>query len=539
MRIIRYLFPENVTFRRQLMMSVAIGALCIALSAATLTALFFSYLLRNDAIANGLNITQNFARQSVLALLYNSSDTARRTANTALDFPYVVHVAIYDKNQTLLTQMGQAPEESYSLIDTKPVDIKDTRTTSNEIHTAGTQAVLVQETDAAWIFTASVYTEPEASEDGLSPFTARKRTPERLGHVYVSISKSGLNEIQRNIFWQNVITSLLFSGLLLLVLRLIINKLTQPLQALELSMHQSESGKTGLRADLQGSREIVTMAHAFNSMMAALDDRDQRLREHRDILESQVELRTHELVLARDQALQASRHKSEFLANISHELRTPMNAVIGYTDMLIETLEDEGNEENISDLMRIRAAGQHLLSLINSLLNLAKIEAGRAELNAQPTNIPLLISDTVGIIQPLLNNKNNNLHTQIEGLNEPISVDAEKLKQILLNLLSNANKFTHDGNIHMRAWQTADMLYLSVSDNGIGISPEDQLHIFEAFRQADMSITRNYGGTGLGLTITHRFCKLMGGDISVKSAPGEGTCFTLHIPLSAMNTAAT
>lgn len=517
MNLIRLLFPKNITFRRQLIMSVAIGAICVALGAATLTAVFFSHMLRNDAISNGVNITGNFARQSVLALLYGSADTAKSTAGIALGFPDVAYVAIYDAHNVPLIQLGKTPQESLP-----PV---------KSVYT-GKQAELVNETGEAWNFTAPVYTESNDAQEDASPFSARTRPREQLGYVHVAVSKAGLKKNQRNLFWQNAAMSLLFSMILLLVLKIIINKLTRPLHTLSKIMQRPESGATGLRAELQGPHEILSMAQAFNKMMAVLDDRDQHLRAQKNILEFQVTLRTQELVLARDQALQASRHKSEFLANISHELRTPMNAVIGYTDVLIEELEDEGDDSKVSDLRRIQAAGRHLLSLINSVLDLAKIEAGRIELNPQPTEIALLVKETEGILQPLLKKHNNQLHIDIANLGDQVMVDAEKLKQILLNLLGNANKFTQNGNIRVRAWQESDMLCLSVTDTGIGIPLEEQEHIFEAFRQADMSTTRNYGGTGLGLTITRRFCRLMGGDIEVQSAPGAGACFTLRIPLA-------
>lgn len=516
MNLIRLLFPEHVTFRRQLIMSVAIGAIGVALGAATLTAVFFSHMLRNDAINNGINITGNFARQSVLALLYGSADAAKDTAGITLGFPDVVYVAIYDTHNAPLIQLGKTPQESLPPVKSVP---------------AGKQAELVNETSAAWNFTAPVYTESNDARDDASPFSARTQPRERLGYVHVAVSKAGLRKNQRSLFWQNAAMSLLFSMILLLVLKIIINKLTRPLHSLSEIMQLSENGATGLRAELQGPYEILSMAHAFNKMMTVLDERDQRLRAQKDILESQVALRTQELVLARDQALQASRHKSEFLANISHELRTPMNAVIGYTDVLIEELEDAGDDGKVSDLRHIQAAGRHLLALINSLLDLAKIEAGHMELNPQPTGIVPLVKATADILQPLLKKHNNQLHIDITHLDDQVMIDAEKLKQILLNLLSNANKFTQDGDIRVRAWREADMLHLSVTDTGIGIAPDQQEHIFDAFRQADMSTTRSYGGTGLGLTITRRFCRLMGGDIVVESAPGKGSCFTLHIPL--------
>jgi PAS domain S-box-containing protein len=230
----------------------------------------------------------------------------------------------------------------------------------------------------------------------------------------------------------------------------------------------------------------------------------------------------------------ANRAKSTFLANMSHELRTPMNAIIGYSEMLAEDAEDEGYEELVPDLEKINIAGRHLLSLINSVLDLSKIEAGRMDLYLERFDLRKMLDEMVTTVTPVVTKNNNDFVTDFGDNLGNVRADMTKLRQSLVNLLSNASKFTKDGAITIIArremFQDGEWIRLTVSDTGIGI-PEDKLeHIFEEFSQADESTTRNFGGTGLGLAISRRFCRLMGGDITLTSEVGKGSTFTIEIP---------
>ena len=225
----------------------------------------------------------------------------------------------------------------------------------------------------------------------------------------------------------------------------------------------------------------------------------------------------------------ASEHKSAFLASMSHELRTPLNAIIGYSEMLYEAAQDEGQEEFLPDLAKIRDAGRHLLGLINDILDLSKIEAGKMDLYLEEVDLAGLIEEVRSIVEPLMMANANRLEIVCPATLGMFYTDRTKLKQSLLNLLSNAGKFTHDGRVKLEVRPALTEISFIVSDTGIGMTEEQQGRLFQAFSQADASTTRQYGGTGLGLAISRHFCEMLGGSIAVESAPGRGSTFTITL----------
>lgn len=260
---------------------------------------------------------------------------------------------------------------------------------------------------------------------------------------------------------------------------------------------------------------------------------ENRLIEHKNQLEEMVAERTAELIVARDQAHEASRAKSRFLTNMSHELRTPLNAIIGYSELLQETLLDENLDKYISDVDKIHFSGIHLLSLINDILDLSKIESGKMELNFEHVPVSQLIESTKIIVGPLADKNNNLLRVRYPDNIGSIYTDIAKLKQIILNLVSNSCKFTKEGMITLDVKQelrdSQSWIVFRISDTGIGISPDKLENLFEPFSQAEESTHKEYGGTGLGLFISKRFVELLGGSISVESSPEEGSVFEVLV----------
>jgi signal transduction histidine kinase len=240
----------------------------------------------------------------------------------------------------------------------------------------------------------------------------------------------------------------------------------------------------------------------------------------------------HEIEEKSRQLAEASQHKSQFLANMSHELRTPLNAIIGVTEMLRE--DAESLNQDLEPLDRVLGAGRHLLALINDILDLSKIEAGRMELNLASFSLAPVIDEVVKTIEPLAAKNGNQVAVHCDGEIGTMRADQMRLRQALLNLMSNANKFTERGtitiNAHHRQENDGEWITLAVTDTGIGMTPEQMGKLFQEFSQASSSTASKYGGTGLGLVISRRFCQMMGGDIMVESEPGHGSTFTIRVP---------
>ena len=339
-----------------------------------------------------------------------------------------------------------------------------------------------------------------------------------------------------------VLTSGLFAWFLSSKLQRLISR---PILHLEDTMRMVSANKNyAVRAVKSYGDEIGGLIDGFNTMLSEIQQRDAALRGANEELkartaelEKEVLYRKQtqeELLTAKHAAEEASRAKSTFLANMSHELRTPLNAIIGYSEMLEEETRESGNEDGVQDLQKIQSAGKHLLALINDVLDLSKIEAGKMSLHVENFDVPPLIEEMITTLQPAAAKNNNQIQVRIAENVGAMRADVTKVRQILFNLLSNACKFTDHGSVSVDVEQVKvhghDWVQFRVSDTGIGITAKQKENLFHEFSQADSSIARRYGGTGLGLAITHRFVQLMKGRISVESEPGRGASFTVHLP---------
>jgi signal transduction histidine kinase len=325
----------------------------------------------------------------------------------------------------------------------------------------------------------------------------------------------------------------LLIGLICVVTAVILRRQLQlPMQhiadfAASLTPHELTRPLTLQRPPRRSRDEIDEVADGFRLLQADI-------RKHVGQLDQLVAQRTAELEAKSAELETASQHKSQFLANMSHELRTPLNAIIGVSEMLLEDARGLKRKDEIEPLERILRAAQHLLALINDILDLSKIDAGKMEMHLESVNLAPLIEDVAATILPLAQRKGNRIEVDCPTDLDLVRADPMRLRQVLLNLASNAAKFTDNGTIKIAGSRASEdalgWTLLTVSDTGIGMSTQQVARLFQDFVQADASTTRKYGGTGLGLAISRRFCRMMGGDISVESTPGRGSTFTIRLP---------
>ena len=361
----------------------------------------------------------------------------------------------------------------------------------------------------------------------------------RVGSIYLRPSPDLLHDF----VWLSVlsffVTVLVASAVALPLAARMQRVVTDPIHhLLSVTQRVGVDNDFSLRAHKLTDDEFGQLTDSFNKMLAQIQSRDDELLRHRHHLEDEVTARTRELqqlnedlVLAKSRAEEANRAKSQFLANMSHELRTPLNAIIGYSEMLQEEADDLGTPEIKPDLLKIHGAGKHLLGLINDILDLSKIEAGKMTLYLEAFEVQTLLNEVAATVQPLIQKNGNQLTLEVAPEIGSMRADVTKVRQALFNLLSNASKFTDKGNITLRARRHGGDLFFDVIDSGIGMTPEQVGRLFQAFAQADASTSKKYGGTGLGLALSRKFCQLMGGDLTVVSEAGKGSTFTATIPV--------
>jgi len=491
---------SKVSFNRQLSTAFVVGIFFLAIISSLLISWVASRTARDRFITEGLQITGNFAIQSRLALLYASKENAEVPVKSILSFPDVLQVAIFSMDDKALLSKGETKER---LSDGWQKPLSD-------------HAALIHESGRAWYFASLVYPSAMPDEDE-SPFEEIDANPEPLGYVLVTLGKGSLHVMTQRIFLVNSFIALALASILLLILRFITKRLTTPLENLAKTMLRAEQGETRIRAELTGPKDIVDMEYAFNQMMSVLEEREAELKE------------------ARDAALQSAQIKAEFAAVVSHEIRTPLNGVLGMLNLLKEIGVPERQREYLNIAV---TSGNTLQELINDILDFSKIESHKLELEKAEFNLRENIEDTAALFAEKAFSKNIELCLSIPP-HYPTVVkgDVTRLRQVLNNLLSNAIKFTDKGSVELsvedRQQENGNqpLFCFAVKDTGIGIPEEAQEKIFDSFRQADGSTTRQFGGTGLGLTISRQLIELMGGRLQVVSAAGQGSTFSFSIPM--------
>ncbi|MET1253626.1 sensor histidine kinase [Aliikangiella maris] len=508
-------FGNQSPLKRQLLGFLLLSVVILVITTSLITAWQTSIKVENSIIENGLQVTRNFADQTVLALLTGSEENAREAVDRATGFESVIAVAVFDSQDNILVTSAKNVKDR--------LDFEHKKITEHPI--------LIEDAESSWTFAAPVYFEDDRFDvDTVEP-DEEAINRQKIGYVLVKYNKRSLREIQQSILVSNILTSIIIASVLAVFMSLGLNRLTRPISGLSKTMESARDSAEYLRAEVSGAAEIRQMAEVFNQMMERLEQTNIELEKHRNNLESEVEIRTQELRVARDTALTANRHKSEFLANISHELRTPLQAIIGYTDLVKEEIELEGMDAQAEDLAKAIRSAHHLLGLINNILDLAKIEAGKMDLYLQAVDMEYLVNDTIETIQPMAEANDNKLRLVRGELPEKLLLDRQKMLQIFLNLLSNACKFTKNGEVIFEIYSDINYLYFSVKDTGIGIAEEQLEFIFEEFTQVDGAQTRKFEGTGLGMAITKNFCDLMNATIHVESELKVGTTFRVRLPI--------
>lgn len=540
------IFRSPSSFRARIFWSIIPIILVLFLLIGWISLRQQSRLATSEFYKRTQTIAESAAYSSELGVFVESAESLAPTIRGATSNADVAYVFIYNTESTLIAKGGDQVEtipDSAGLTDQQKSTLFKQHNLFRKEHvgnedfleiTVPIVAVAAPLPEGDGIGSVELFPGTEPGED------------QAIGFVRLGFSRDTLRSHEQAflMLWSGLTALVLLVGTS--VVYVTARRITEPIKALTVGAEQIAHGHLEQRIDVSSKDEVGQLAHTFNEMAESLRGNIQAkevlVDEVQDLnrnLESRIEQRTSELV-QRSEALElANKHKSEFLANMSHELRTPLNAIIGYSEMLEEEADDAGVSEFVPDLRKINSSGKHLLSLINDVLDLSKIEAGRMEFYLESFAVPAMIEEVSVTVQTLAKKRDNEFVVECDADFGTMTADVTRVRQCLFNLLSNACKFTEKGRVTLRvsrfSLEDQSRVRFDVIDSGIGMTHEQLSGVFEAFRQADASTTRKYGGTGLGLTISQEFCQAMGGKISVVSEEGRGSTFTIDLPADVTN----
>ena len=529
---------NNLGIQRRMLIIALLPATIIAVSLGIYFVVSQLNSLRESLEERGISIVRQLAPASEFGMFSGNEDQLTRLAASVLQESDVQSVRISDSVGLVHVQLGRL----------------NTTLPGFEFTDSVRQPVsMISKDGSVLIFGAPIVQSTLAVDDyqERSPAAGSKKPVNPiLGTVIVEMSLESTFNSQREIILRGAFYTLLglvFTGLLAMRIG---RAVTDPILEIAQGVQKLEKGKLDTYINTGATGEIKLLESGINSMAASLQGAQENLQDQihlatgelRNTLQ-ELEQKNAELEIEREKAYEANQSKSQFLANMSHELRTPLNAIIGYSEMLEEELSEVNDTKYVDDILKINSAGKHLLSLINDILDLSKIEAGKMNVFLESTEIASICEYTVATIRPLAERNHNRLVLDCPSDIGEMYSDVTKIRQVLFNLLSNACKFTQHGEVTLSARRESgpdgDWIKFSVADTGIGMSENQMKNLFEAFSQADATISRDYGGTGLGLAICKRFTELMGGHLSANSKPGEGSIFLLQLPAEVKNQAST
>jgi len=523
---------DKLRFKTQISLVFIFGILVLAFATSVTVSKISSSIIEEQEVLQGKQVTESLARRSEIALLYQSPEAAADIGQDAMNFPGVKGIVIEtDKADVLFSTGSMFVADNSEFVD------QDRQRFPEGANQKAMQLSLAAENFDFWKFSSPVYSSTDDGQvmDGVASDHIL------LGYITVVVGKDTLQKMQKSTLQNNLMASFFGALILLFALLYFSRRLTSPIERLSTVMKRAQRGDEKIRAEIQGPVDITDMQKSFNRMMQVLENR------------------RRELKRAMKMAMTSAEMKVEFAANVTHELRTPMNAVLGMLDLLMTMGLSLKQQEYVQTA---KSSGDNLLALIDDILNFSEADAGKISITNRDYLLHESLDEVVGLLSSTALKKHLNIGYMIDD-DVPLALhsDSDRIRQVLINLAGNALKFTERGEVsihislqndgkpgsqvldreqkkrpkqvpkdHQGPGSTVRLRFI-VKDTGIGIAPEDQARIFDAFTQVDSSNTKGYQGTGLGLAISNQIVELMGGDIFVSSALGQGSQFGFSLPV--------